>query len=226
MNEAFAQILAQNDLFARLSGVQRSEAASRALRRHYPAGAFIAQYGDVWPYLFMVSSGSVDALKLSGDGRQLIVLTLKPGELFWGLAFFNDGMKTPVALVAQEATDLYIWSREALLPLLLDNPPALWSLCQKMVVRMAQASQMLEGFAFYPVSGRLARFLLDRFSDAGEPSLERSLTLDDIAARIGSTREMVCRALYQLSDKNFIRITRTEFTLIDEAGLAEIAERG
>lgn len=226
MSEELARLLAQNTIFQHLTAGQRSQAAAAAQRRRFPAGSFITHDGDVWPYLFIVGVGSVDGMKESADGRQLIVLTLVRSELFWGLAFFNDGMKTPVALVARETTEIHVWPRDALLPLLLDTPQALWSLSQRMVVRMAQASQILEGLAFQPVSGRLARFLLDRFSDAGEASLERSLTLDDIAAHIGSTREMVCRALYQFSDKDFIRITRTEFTLIDEAGLADIAARG
>jgi len=223
MSGSLEQLLAHNTILAELNHTQRDLAAKRALRRHFPAGTFIIQYGDVWPFLFIVGAGAVDAVKESPDGRQLIVLTLAPGDLFWGLAFFNDGMQTPVALVAQEATDLYLWPREALLPLLLETPRALWRLSQLMVMRMAQASQIVEGLAFQPVSGRLARFLLDQFAHAGEPSLERTLTLDEIAARIGSTREMVCRALYQFSDKNYIRITRTEFKLIDEGGLAEIA---
>ena len=226
MSGDLARLIAQNRVFEELTSAQRNTAIARANHRHYAAGAFITHYGDVWPYLFMVGAGAVNALKESADGRQLIVLTLKPGELFWGLGFFNEGMATPVALLAQDATDLHIWPRDALLPLLLDNPQALWRLTQIMVTRMAQASQILEGLAFQPVAGRLARFLLDQFSDAGEPSLERSLTLDDIAAHVGSTREMVCRALYQFSDKDYIRITRTEFTLIDEDGLADIAARG
>lgn len=219
-----ARLIAQNPVFEHFTPAQQATAAASARHRDYEAGAFIAHYGDNWPYLFMVGAGSANALKESSDGRQLIVLTLKPGELFWGLAFFNEEMGTPVALRAHEPTELYIWPRDALLPLLLENSQALWRLTQIMVTRMAQASQILEGLAFHPVSGRLARFLLDQFARAGEASLERSLTLDDIAARIGSTREMVCRALYQFSDKDFIRITRTEFTLINERGLAEIAE--
>jgi len=226
MSEELTELLAHNAIFGHLTAEQRRQAALLAQRRRFAAGSFVSHYGDIWPMLFIVSAGSVDGLKESADGRQLIVLTLTRGELFWGLAFFNDGMETPVALLAREATELHVWTRDALLPLLLATPQALWSLSQKMVVRMGQASQILEGLAFQPVSGRLARFLLDRFSDAGEPSLERSLTLDDIAARIGSTREMVCRALYQFSDKDFIRITRTELTLIDAAGLADIAARG
>jgi hypothetical protein len=47
-----------------------------------------------------------------------------------------------------------------------------------------------------------------------------------MAARVGSTREMVCRALYNFSDKKLIEVTRTEFVLTDREGLARLVERG
>jgi CRP/FNR family transcriptional regulator len=56
-------------------------------------------------------------------------------------------------------------------------------------------------------------------------SIERSLTLDEMAARIGSTREMVCRLLYKFSDEGLIKITRTEFTIIDAETLNMKAQR-
>lgn len=55
--------------------------------------------------------------------------------------------------------------------------------------------------------------------------MTRNLKLDEIAALVGSTREMVCRALYDLSNKNLIQITRTEFVLTDQEGLEEIARQ-
>jgi CRP-like cAMP-binding protein len=58
----------------------------------------------------------------------------------------------------------------------------------------------------------------------GEPAIGRHLTLDEMAARIGTTREMVCRALYRFADKRLIDVTRTEFVLTDEAGLGKLAE--
>ena len=46
-----------------------------------------------------------------------------------------------------------------------------------------------------------------------------------MAARIGSTREMVCRALYSFSDKKLIEVTRTEFVLTDHEGLDQLSKR-
>jgi DNA-binding transcriptional regulator LsrR (DeoR family) len=54
----------------------------------------------------------------------------------------------------------------------------------------------------------------------------RSLTLDDMAARIGSTREVVCRFLQRFADENLINITRTEFEISDRQGLMNIIHKG
>lgn len=51
------------------------------------------------------------------------------------------------------------------------------------------------------------------------------MTLDEMAAQIGTTREMVCRMLYRFSNNEMIQVTRTEFVLTDRDGLCKLAER-
>jgi DNA-binding transcriptional regulator LsrR (DeoR family) len=47
-----------------------------------------------------------------------------------------------------------------------------------------------------------------------------------MAARIGSTREVVCRFLQRFADQNLIKITRTEFEINDRGRLLEIIHKG
>jgi CRP/FNR family transcriptional regulator len=91
-----------------------------------------------------------------------------------------------------------------------------------MVERMERASSIVEGLAFQPVAGRLARLLLEHYGGVDGPTA-RDLSLEEMAAHVGSTREMVCRMLYRFSDDRLIDITRTEFTLIDHNGLGQLA---
>ncbi|GAB4503148.1 MAG: Crp/Fnr family transcriptional regulator [Anaerolineales bacterium] len=183
-------------------------------------------YGDIWPYFFLVERGSVDALKESSEGRTLLVNTFSTGDIFWGLAFFQENVPMPVTLEAHEASRLFLWPRETLEPFLARNGRVSWELCRLMAGRMQHASKILEEMTFQPVAGRLARLLLDHFKQAGNSSISRHLTLDEMAARIGTTREMVCRALYDFSDKGVIQITRTEFILTDRERLIGLVESG
>jgi CRP-like cAMP-binding protein len=99
-----------------------------------------------------------------------------------------------------------------------------WELSRLMVKRMQRASDIVENLAFHTVTGRLARLLLNRYRDAGHAPVARDLTLDEMAARIGSTREMVCRALYSFADDRMIQITRTEFIFTNREKLTQLAQ--
>ncbi|MFV1950291.1 MAG: Crp/Fnr family transcriptional regulator [Anaerolineales bacterium] len=95
-----------------------------------------------------------------------------------------------------------------------------------MAERMMRASRILEELAFQPVAGRLAHMLLEQFNDQSGDILARDLTLDEMAARIGSTREMVCRHLYHFADQGAIHINRTEFKITDQELLKNLAGKG
>jgi len=197
--------------------------AGLAISRDFPKDQWITHYGDIWPYLFIVENGRVSAIKESYEGRSLLIATIRSGEIFWGLAFFLETAPMPVALIAGEVCRIHLWSREHFLPYLLGNGHMSWELSRQMVTRMQTASEMVEVLAFQPVAGRLANLLLDRYGDAVEDYVARDLTLDEMAARIGSTRETVCRVLYRLAEEGSIHIKRTEFMITDRDKLEKHA---
>ena len=112
----FVQQLAQDPVFASLSPSELEELALQSRLRSYAKGEWIVHNGDIWPYLLWVESGKINALKESGEGRSLITTTILPQEKFWGLAFFQEDLPMPVALVAEEESHIRLWSREQFLP--------------------------------------------------------------------------------------------------------------
>jgi CRP-like cAMP-binding protein len=216
--------LKQHPVFSSLSATELDRLADVAISRHYPSGSFLTQAGDCWPYLFLVAEGRLRVLKESSEGRSLVIAELDPGELFWGLAFFQEDLPNPVTIQFNLSSTLHLWRREEVLPFLLEHGWLTWELSRLLVNRMLHASEVIESLAFQPVAGRLARLLLDHFKNAGDATITRQLTLDEMAARIGTTREVVCRVLYRFADRNLINIKRTEFLLTDKVGLDRIAE--
>ena len=218
------EIVQRSPFFASLAGDGIALAAQRVASRRYARGEKIALYGDPWPYFLLISRGQVDAVKESGEGRSLLVTTFLTGDIFWGVAFFLDDAPMPVTLEARTDCELLLWAREDLQPILVQSGEALWSLGRLMVSRMLHASEMLEGLAFQPIAGRLARLLTELPHDLESGAVSRSLTLDEMAARIGTTREVVCRFLYRLEGRGLISITRTEFAITDPKALKELAQ--
>lgn len=221
--ESLKDLLAKNRVLSSLSESEQTQIVMQAYRRKFARGEWLAHYGDVWPYLFLVASGTISGVKVSTEGRNLIALTLEPGDMFWGMAFFEDDSPLLLGLQAQQACQVYLWSREKLLPFLSRNGRFSWELTRSMALQMEQGRAFMEDLAFRSVRDRLAHLLLDRYGEAVGEFVARDLTLDEMAAHIGSTREVVCRLLYRFEAEGAIVIRRTEFTIADHEKLIEIA---
>lgn len=220
---ALIELLSHNPIFSHLDEIETQKLAKLAITRTFPEGQWVTHVGDAWPYLFLVGNGTITALKESSEGRSLIVVSIGKGEVFWGATFFQEDALMPVSLIASEESVVHLWSKDRILPALLHDGRMSWELARLMVTRMLRASDIVEELAFQPVTGRLARLLLDRFGDAIDDYVSRDITLDEMAARIGTTREMVCRQLYRFVDEGAIQISRTELMITDRSLLKKMA---
>jgi CRP-like cAMP-binding protein len=215
-------VFTSHPFFEPLAEHEKAYLARHALVRKLAREEYLATQGDCWPYLFLILEGEIEAVKVSTEGRPLIVTTFVSGDIFWGPAFFEADLPLPVSLEANQPTTVVIWSRSTLDPLLAKGGIG-WALARLMLRYMLRANVLLERLAFQPVTARLARLLLEHFQGTESPAIPRTLTLDDIAARIGTTREVACRSLYYLADRKIIDVTRTELVLIDRESLIQLA---
>jgi CRP/FNR family transcriptional regulator len=220
------ELLKHNSVFRCMKERELDALQEGAVLRHYHKGQYLAHAGELWPFLFFLLKGSISAVKESLEGRSLVATSFKAGELFWGVSFFHPELPMPVAFKVDSQSSLYLWSREKMLPYLSENGLMSWELSRLMVSRMLRASEIVEELAFQPVAGRLARLLIEYPGQSSSGPVARSLTLDDMAARIGSTREVVCRFLQQFADDKMIKITRTEFEITDRDRLMCVVNKG
>lgn len=223
--QASIDIISSNSLFEGLPQDILKDLTKAGITKSYQAGEIFVHQGDIWPYLFLVIEGEINARKESPEGRVFVATTLESGDIFWGLAFFIEAAPMPVMLLAGSEARLLLWSREDLEPIIQRNGSMSWKLCQIMIERMQQASLIVDDLAFQPVKSRLAGLLLDISRGAGGELVARELTLDEMAARIGTTREIVCRTLYRFAEQGVIDINRTEFRIKERGFLEEQAGR-
>jgi len=215
--------LTNNIVFSSIPSKDLKYVRELSISRQYKKGGFITHQEDVWPYLLYVLSGEYQALKESGSGRSFVIENFGPGEIFWGLALFEDHKPNPVAIRASTKGELLLWHKNQIEAIISQNTQVAWGLFHIMAQKMGRVGEIVEELVFQPLSGRLATLLLNQFEHAVNNSIARDLTLDEMAARIGTTREMVCKILYQFSDKGIIDIQRTEFKVKDRSKLGEIA---
>ena len=216
--------LARNQVLSQLDETELEKLNTSAQVRQFQNGDWIVHHGDVWDYLFFIQKGQVTAIKESPEGRSLTLATFNEGEIFWGLAFFMENAPMPAALKATAESDLLLWHRDDIMPLIMSNGKFSWELSRLAIQRVQFASEIVEKLAFQPLTGRVARLLLEQYP-TDQNVVPRHLTLDEMASRVGTTREIVCRILYRFAEQGAIQINRTEFTFLDRSLLEEQTRR-
>ena len=217
------EILSDINVFRKFTDSQMEIVLEKAVKTSFKKGEVINLTGNRYPYAFILVKGLIYGNKESAEGRNLTLKTFSVGDTFWGHAIFKDN-PTPTTLVSFKPSEIYQWHRDDIMPLLLDNKEALWDLCILLSQRTIEVNKTIEEIVFNPVVNRLARLLVGEFESDDEGSIRRNMTLDEMAAKIGSTREVVCRLLYRLSDQNLIQVDRTKFILVNKIELDKLAD--
>ena len=223
MMDHVAQRLSQTEIFNKFPSAVRVDLARLATVRKLAPGEFCCHQGDLWPYVIFLVEGAMQWTMLSIGGREHVLFMLSPDELFWGHSIFDDH-PMPASLMATQSSITYRWHRDVIIPFLYRYPETLWELAGVLTGTMRKAREIIYGLAFQPVAARLATLLLDRFSDPGNTSVERDLTLSAIASRVASSPEVVCRVLQQFQSEGVLEVTRATITLFDREALEGLVE--
>lgn len=219
-DEAFS--CTPSDFLTSLAPDQQAALQGLGVQRDYAAGQRVAQGGRPWPYVALVDQGELEAVKESSEGRALIPWILSRGDLFWGALAREDGI-LPVSLRARTPLVLTLWGRDDFLAVLEMHPLALRPLCREMASCMARAAEWIERLAFQPLRARLAHLLLATYQPTDGCRRRRFLTLDQMAERLGTTREVVCRLLHGFAKDGLLEATRSELRFHDVGALRAVA---
>jgi len=215
--------LTQNPVFSKLPPAELEVLGRIAISRQLQKGQILCFQGDIWPYLVFVKSGRLRWTMLSIGGKEHQLFSLDSGEFFWAHSFFDDG-PLPASLMIARKSQVYLFKRDDILPVLYRNPDALFEITRVLTRIMRQAREIIYGLAFQPLAGRLANFIISSLDDPENPSLERDMTLEDIATVCATSSEVVCRLLYQFQNDGLLKITRTSITVNDQKTLKRLAE--
>lgn len=198
--------------------LQALAAIAIALQR--PAGTTIQLEGDVAEAMYVVVAGRVKISRLSTSGREQVLNVIGPGGHFNTVAMFDGGPCPANADTLSDSTLLAL-PRDPLLRVVDAHPALARALLREFTGRLRHLVDLVDNLALHTVQSRLAGLLLDQAEAAarGEPVFP--LTQADIAARLGTVREMVSRTLKSLETLGLIRMDRGAIIVLDRVGLAE-----
>jgi len=202
-------------LFSDLDATELELLSTRMVTRQYPRNTIIINEGDHSDSLYVIRSGSVKVFLGNAEGKEVILNVQKTGEYFGELALIDSGPRS-ASVMTQEKSTLSLISKSDFEEFLRQHPAATVKIMRGLVKRLRALTDNVRSLALMDVYGRVARLLLKLSQPEGDVRVIREvLTQQDIADRVGASREMVSRILKDLREGGYIDIHDRHITLQD-----------
>ena len=223
MNEGTEAVLRKTPLFASLTEKELQALAARTIRRRFQRGELLFGEGDPCTGLFLVASGKTRIFKQSPSGREQVLAIEGPGSSFAELPVF-DGGNYPAAASASEDAEVLFVSRKDFQNFCREHPEVGLKVIAMVGSRLRRLVGIIEDLSFTTVRQRLITLILQLAQASGSPSkegvrVELTMSHQDLAAELGTVRELVSRNLSRLQAEGFIDVDGRKIMVKDLAGL-------
>ena len=204
------QTLAKVPIFSGLTESELGFLAQRTVPRHYSAGEIVFGEGEPCSGLYVVESGNVRIFKSSPNGREQVLSIDGPGSSIAELPVF-DGGTYPASVTAVDDVTLLFVSKQDFQALCLAHPQVPLKVLKVVGARLRRLVGIIEGLSFTTVRHRLASYLLRLAQASGKRSaasvvVTLPVTNQELAAQIGTVRELVSRNLSRLQAEGILKI--------------------
>lgn len=198
-----------------------------ATPRHFDAGQVIYLEGEPAEFVYILEKGWVKATRMTHEGREQGLHFLRPVEMFGDNAVFSR-TTYPATTTALEATDVWVIPSEELLTLVKRFPDLALAIISILSERIVKYIELVEDLSLRSVEERLASTLLRNAElIEGELVVQRRAwtTLDEMAVRLGTVRDVLSRAMKTLELEGHIKVDKQSIVIVDAKELAKRAEQ-
>ena len=181
--------------------------------RSFRKNAVVINEGEVGDSLYVILSGRVNVFVADGEGREMILDTLGPGDVVGEMTL--DGGPRSASVICTEPCVFAMLTRTVLREAIVASPDFALQLLSTLICRMRQATDLVKGLALLDVYGRVAGLLLKLAveQEDGRLMVQERLTQQDIADRVGASRDMVNRIFKELTAGGYLTVENRKITL-------------
>jgi len=215
----YIEYLKKINLFSYLDDQQLSEVDRLVMERNYQKGRIIFVEGEPGEAVYFLREGRVKISKQSDDGREQILHFIHPGEMFAEVILF-DGGDYPATAEAVEDSKIGLIKNQEMERITLNNPGIALGILKIMSRRLRMAQKQINDLALMDTSRRMASTLLFLAAEQGI-SCERGLAIDisltnqDLANMIGTSRETANRILSDMRRQKALEVDKKQIVITD-----------
>ena len=182
----------------------RAIAASGIVRK-FPKHTVLINEGDQNDSLYIILSGKVKVFASNEAGKEVVIDFHGPGEYVGEMSL--DGLPRSASVITVVPTTAAVVNRAHFREFILGHPDFALHLIEKLIERVRRSTENVKSLALSDVYGRLVRLLtgLARPVD-GHLVVGERLTQQDIAERVGASRDMISRLMKDLVGGGYVAI--------------------
>ncbi len=201
------------DLLAPLSDVTVRAIAETGVVRTFPRHTVMINEGDQGDSIYIILGGKVKVYSSNDAGREVIIDFHGPGEYLGEMSLF--GAPRSASVMTVEPTTCAVVTRAYFREFILAHPDFALHLIEKLIHRARRTTESVKSLALSDVYGRLVQLLntLAREVD-GKMVVPERLTQQDIAERIGASRDMISRLMQDLVAGGYLAVADRMFTIL------------
>lgn len=177
--------------------------AAQGNSRSFRAQTILINEGDSSDSLFIVIEGRLRAYASSAEGRDVVLSEHGPGEYVGELSL--DGGTRSASVKTVEPTICCVVQAAQMRGFMAEHPDFALHLSQRLTRMVRRLTEQVKSLALQDVYGRMVRLLTELSDPVGDERVVREkLTQQDIADRVGSSREMVNRVMKDLTTGGYV----------------------
>lgn len=210
-------------LFRDLTDEELHEVSLLAKVRNYRKNMLIFMEGEPGEAMYFVLSGKVKIFLMTEDGREHIIHLLQNGDVFAEVVLIDRGPYPASAEVLEEG-QIGMLANDDVENLIRNKPEIALKMLRIMCKRLRHAQIQVRDLALKDTYGRVASMLLMLAKDHGQETpagviIDLSLSRQELANLIGTTRETVTRVLGDFKKYKCIELEKQAITIIDQEKL-------
>src|SRR6266850_697620 len=195
-----------------LSEAELKAVSQRAVTRVFPKNTVVVSEGDQTDSLYIIVSGRVKIYVSDDKGKEVVLNESGPGEYF-GEMVLDEGPRS-ASVMTLEPTRFLVVPKEDFKEFVAKSPAFSLHLICKLIKRVRALTNDVKSLALMDVYGRVARMLLDLAVERGAVLvIENKPTQQEMASRVGASREMISRILGDLASGGYIEVERDRIVI-------------
>lgn len=188
-------------LFSSLDQAEVAKLETIGQERTVTKNTMVISEGDDTDCLYIVLKGKAHAMRSDASGRQLIINSFGPYDYFGEMSFFDRNVRCATVITKKKST-LFVLPRKGFSDFAAHHPQIYENVIRALLEKLRRATRQIEELAFLDVYGRLARVLIE--NQNAEGVIEERMTQQELADRVGSSRETVNRIFNELSSGGYL----------------------